>query len=102
MMSRYQDNPAIGSGGSRGGIAPPREGNRFSKTLALGQDVKHRFIPGGRDPVKLDPAIDDDEKRRCRFTLPEKGIAGFEFDDSCRRKKGLDRPRVKTAEHCRL
>ena len=98
-MGRYQDDPAIGSGGSRGGIPPSREGNRFSKTLALGQDVKHRFVSGRRDPVQLDPAIDDDEERRGGFALPEKSIAGLKFDDSCRRKKDLNRPRVKTAEH---
>ena len=102
MVRGYQDNPGIGDGGSRGGIATACEGDRLGKALALGQDMKNRFVAGGRDPVQLDPAIDDDKERRRRLALPEQGIAGFEIDDSCRRKKGLHRPRIETAEHGRL
>ena len=89
MVRWYQDNPGVGDGGGRCRIAAPCEGDRLGKALALGQDMKYRFVAGGRDPVQLDPAIDDDEERRCRLALPEQGIAGFELDDSCRRKKGL-------------
>lgn len=99
MMGRYQNNAGIGRGGGRGRIPASREGDRFGKTLALGQNVEHGFVAGGCDPIQLDPALDDDEEGRCGLTLPKQGVAGLEIDDGRLAKKGLHRSRIEAAEH---
>jgi hypothetical protein len=77
-------------GGEPAQLAETGECDRLGEAIASGQDVNHRFLARHGDPVELHPAVDHDEERRRRVTLPKQGLVRLQHDGGRRRDDLLD------------
>src|SRR6516162_3005997 len=99
MIGRYPHYAGIRDGLGGRGVTSARECNRLREAVALGQYVNHCFLARQGEPVKLHPAVDHDEKRRCRVALSKQCLVRRERNRGGRRDDMLYGFRLEAAEH---